>query len=258
MVLQRAPRPAKLWGWIIGEGPRAALTVHITLRDVSGTPLQTHIAPVSSLADAAWAVTLRPQEACEDVEIRIEMRDSNSLLLDVVVLRDVAFGDVYLCSGQSNMQISLDHSMNGSLEVDGTIRYPHLRLFTVKMTVSGSELLDVESAAAPVQWARASPTAVSGPDWLSFYSATCYFFGRDLYTALLMSTGSHVPLGLIASSWGATFIDRWTPSDVVPRCAAEAGNQATANPDMWNAMIAPLIPMSLSGFIWYECAIDVL
>ena len=119
---------------------------------------------------------------------------------NTLVLHDVLVGEVWVCSGQSNMEMPVAPAPGGwSLGVlnyqDEIARadYPTLRMFTVQHAVAGEPQTDVQG-----NWVAAQGEAISN------FSATAYFFGRDLQKAL------NVPVGLIHSSWGGTTAEAWT------------------------------------------------
>lgn len=114
-------------------------------------------------------------------------------------LSDVAFGDVFLCSGQSNMEFTLRHATNADTAIAGSAN-PDLRLFNVPKQ---SSLAPQAQFATPVAWAPAGPG--STPD----FSAVCYFMGAELQAT------RKVPVGLIAASWGGSIIEDWLPRGVV-------------------------------------------
>ena len=121
-----------------------------------------------------------------------------------LTLRDVAYGDVYLCTGQSNMAFSLNEAYNASAEIADSGRYPGLRLATVNLTEAATPQDSVGSM-ANYTWARSSPSAfvpVGGPTG-TYFSAVCYLFGRELYVGL----GGAVPIGLVDASWGGVKIE---------------------------------------------------
>jgi sialate O-acetylesterase len=219
MVLQREPYQSQIWGW--ASPPNATVTV--TLQDSNGTILYTTsflATPSSSTSDGAavattsdknddtpWFVQFPPQPAGSghaiDIVVVSALEDANTnnntKNLFQLTLEDIAFGDVYLCSGQSNMEMSLSAVWNASTEIDDSIHYPHLRLATVALATSDTPQWDVPSATHSYSWARSSPSAITpnqGP--FSWFSAVCYFMGRSLYTHF----DGQVPIGLVAASWG--------------------------------------------------------
>lgn len=115
-----------------------------------------------------------------------------------LVLNDVMIGEVWLCSGQSNMEMPLkgflpNELISGSEEAIQTANYPKIRMFTVSRNLEASPERDFEG-----DW------AVCSPETASEFSATAFFFGRKLHQEL------GVPIGLIHSSWGGTPAESWT------------------------------------------------
>lgn len=178
MVLQRE-RPCPVWGWA-DPGETVTVTVKMSKPDQAD-------ATVSTVADEAgqWRVTLPAMAAGGPLTLTVE--GGNRLELS-----DVLVGEVWLCSGQSNMEWRTVASVDGNAEV-AAADHPQIRLFKVPYKMSGTPFDDVESA-----WEVCSPETV-GP-----FSAVGYFFGRDLQKEL------QVPVGLISSHWGGTGIDPWT------------------------------------------------
>ena len=171
MVLQQE-RPIRIWGWA-----DAGETVAVT------------IAPdrASAVADAEgqWRVTLPSRKAGGPIEVVVEGRDRR-------VLKDVLVGEVWLASGQSNMQFATSSTTHATEDV-ASAAYPQIRLFTVRKESSLTPLADT-----PGGWTACSPDTV-GP-----FSAVAYFFGRRLHEEL------GVPIGLVAASWGGTTAEEWT------------------------------------------------
>lgn len=115
----------------------------------------------------------------------------------VQTLSDVLVGDVFLCSGQSNMELPVDRTLNAPAEI-GNSANDRIRMMNVDRA---SSTAPQETVPTPVDWEIASPETVS--DW----SATCYYFARDLQQTV------DVPLGLIHSSWGGTSITAWMSTE---------------------------------------------
>jgi len=149
---------------------------------------------VSTEADenAQWQVNLPTPAAGGPYSITIQSGDS------VITIENVLIGEVWLCSGQSNMEMPLqgwpprDPILNSEKEINNA-DYADIRLFTVSRTVSFSPEDNIEGA-----WNECNPSTVSN------FSATAYFFGRKLHQDL------KVPIGLIHSSWGGTPAEAWT------------------------------------------------
>jgi sialate O-acetylesterase len=133
---------------------------------------------------------------------RIEIRHDHTTFF----LSNVLIGEVWLCSGQSNMEMPLegwppnDTIANASQEISNSLLYPTLRVFTVKRAFS-----PVSESLCEGAWADCSPATAPG------FSATAYFFGKALQQAL------KVPVGLIHSSWGGTPVESWMSADTLAR-----------------------------------------
>ncbi len=124
---------------------------------------------------------------------------------NTIVIHDVVVGQVWTCSGQSNMEFHLspgpDADENGAVnypEEIASANYPMIRLFSVPRTVASRPQANVEG-----KWEMTSPLTVG------HFSAVCYFFGRDLFNSL------HQPIGLILSAWGGTPAESWTTTQTV-------------------------------------------
>ena len=108
-------------------------------------------------------------------------------------LTDALYGEVWLCSGQSNMEWPVMAADEAAMEIVAAT-YAKIRLFHVPKVPAGSPMADVAA-----HW---QPTS---PETIATFSAVCYYFGREIHSAL------NVPVGLIASAWGGTKIEPWTP-----------------------------------------------
>jgi len=173
-VLQR-DQYVPIWGW--GE-PGESITV-----EFAGQKKTTITNP-----DGKWFLRLDPMPACAEPR---ELRAGNCLVKNVLV------GDVWLCSGQSNMQHVVDNSLNATAEVAAG-DHPCLRFLTVPRLALMELLPDMKT-----EWQVCSPTTVGA------FSAVAYFFGRELLQNL------DVPIGLINSSWGGTRVEAWTSRDAL-------------------------------------------
>jgi sialate O-acetylesterase len=160
-----------------------------------------------------------------------------------------------VCSGQSNMQMTVDSVYNASAEVAAAANYPNVRLFTVGQSTVSDKPLD-EFATIEQLWSVASPDSVGGGNW-SYFSAACWFFGKNLYDNL------QIPIGLISSNWGGTIIQTWMSPDALAKCpgASEIRREKKttgvgADPNhpslLYNAMISPLLNMRVRGATWYQ------
>ncbi len=266
MVVQRG-KPVAVWGW---ASPAEAVTVR-----VGGA-----VATVQAGPDGRFAATLPALAAGGPYELSVKGATSPEL-----VVRDILSGEVWVCSGQSNMEWPLSSVYSPIPEV---LRadHPRLRLYSVPRRISAVPLDDIDTA-----WTLCTPET-AGP-----FSAIGYYFGLEILKAL------DVPVGLIDSSWGGTDIEPWTPPAgfaAVPsvrpildatvrreqayrRSVAEslsgwqswldetskalaAGRPLPAKPaqpaapfdspqtptGLYNGMIHALTPLPVAGAIWYQ------
>ena len=139
-------------------------------------------------------------------------------------LHDLLFGDVFVCTGQSNMEYSMQAVTNASVERQLANGHPTIRLFTVAPVRQSAYPLR-EVLVTEQKWSVSSNASIAFPTpgnpEFGYFSAVCYFFGRRVSEAL--SPTGDVPVGLIASSWGGTNIQCWSPF-VHPCEAAYGGN----------------------------------
>jgi len=142
---------------------------------------------VSAIADSKghWQIFLGPLNAGGPYVLTIT--GSNTL-----TFKNVLVGDVWICSGQSNMEWPLVNAAGGT-EAIAQANYPEIRLFTVQKNTAASPVEDVKGS-----W------VVTTPDQVAQFSAVGYFFGRELYLHLKR------PIGLIHASWGGTPAEAWT------------------------------------------------
>jgi sialate O-acetylesterase len=131
-----------------------------------------------------------------------------------ITLHDVLFGDVWVCSGQSNMQLTVSLIYNATEEIANAGKYPKIRVFSVARVPSSVTI--EELLAISLNWSVASPHSIGGPDW-NYMSAVCWLYGRMIHLAL----GGR-PIGLIATSWGGTFIELWMPPKALQECNTTA------------------------------------
>ncbi len=269
MVLQREME-VPIWGWAT---PGEEITIMLSAEGSE---------PLSELTTTAddkgnWRVNLPAMEAGGPYTLQVT--GSNTLKLT-----NVLFGEVWLCSGQSNMQWTVRASKDSAAEIAAAM-YPKIRLFYVPRRSSGLPKQDVEA-----NWQETRPETIRN------FSAVAYYFGRKLHKEI------NVPIGLINSSWGGTRIEPWTPlagflsvpvlesiskevqevqanyRQQLPqkikeveawiaetREALKTGASLTKIPNIvhpfknhrrptsiYNGMVYPLIPYAIRGVIWYQ------
>ncbi len=225
-----------------------------------------------------WRAHIGPLPVGGPYELTVQGRQT-------VTLRNVLVGEVWVCSGQSNMQMALTACDNAEAEI-AAADYPRIRLLGVPNVTSATPLSEFQG-----QWVPCTPETAR------WFTGAGYFFGRDLHKAL------GVPVGLIGTSWGGTAAEAWTSrgklesqtnlhpilerwdkwvadypvniqkynSETVPeweKKVAEAKSAGQAEPakpwappgpddpnrpaNLFNAMINPLIPYGVRGAIWYQ------
>ncbi len=187
MVLQHGG--ARIWGWAEpGERVRVAWSL-------SGETYETEADP-----DGEWHVILPtpPLDAPADTEHagphNITITAANEIVID-----DVLVGEVWVASGQSNMQMTLDRTTYGVENWEGEVaqaNYPQIRFFQVQRAVSPTPQKDCVG-----EWKVCSPETI-GP-----FSAVAYYFGRSIHESQGM------PVGLIGTYWGGTVIEAWTSAE---------------------------------------------
>lgn len=230
MVLQRDHIVA-VWG---DADPNEPITV-----DFAGQAVKT-----TSSAAGHWLAHLAPLAASAEPR-PLTVRGNNT-----IEFSDVLVGEVWLCSGQSNMEKPLGprRGQKPTDEYEAAIRaanHPLLRLY--QMPQYGRPQKNVLG----LTWVVCTPEAVAQTE----FSAAGYYFGRALQQAL------GVPVGLIHSSYGGTQIETWIPDRAFANHPAirdlrhvqyqtwVKGLQAT---ELYDSMIAPLVPYTLRGFLWYQ------
>ena len=264
MVVQRDV-PVPVWGW---AEPGEAVTVTLGESEVAAT----------ADADGRWTVTLPAMDPGGPHKITVSGKNT-------IELTNVLVGEVWFCSGQSNMAWALATTKNARDEI-AAADYPDIRLFHVPRQTSGLPSPDVNASWQPCN-----------PDTVPKFSAVAYFFGRELHTQL------DVPVGLINASWGGTRIGPWTaPAGFasVPKLQHIADKIEQATPDhdkamartieaievwlpsarealdagehiapppvwpkhplegpwsptgLYNGMVHPVVPFAIRGAIWYQ------
>ncbi|MGB0582169.1 MAG: sialate O-acetylesterase [Limisphaerales bacterium] len=241
MVLQRGVE-CPIWGW---ADPNEAVSVAF-----AGKMIKT-----SAGKDGKWSVKLPAMKASAKGRT-LTVKGKNTLKL-----QDVVVGEVWLCSGQSNMEWTVDRSNNPKEEIANG-KHPRIRHIKIPHRPS----MKAESDVASPGWQQSSS------DTVAKFTAVGYFFGRHLMNEL------DVPIGLIGSNWGGTRIEPWTPPSgfkSVPALKASHADKLDTFPQMrevtnrktkkkskvinhqsplalYNGMISPLVPFAIKGAIWYQ------
>lgn len=271
MVLQR-DMPVPIWGWAAADEE-----ISITLSKQNGEAEAVHTETAKADEKGNWQVKLPATSAGGPYTLNVVGNNT-------VELSNILFGEVWVCSGQSNMAWSVNTSNNRDAEI-AAADYPNIRLFHIPKESSGLPAPDVNA-----QW---RPTT---PDSVRHFSAVAYFFGRHIHKEL------DVPIGLINTSWGGTRIEAWTAPEgfnAVPALSAiseeirdinknyrmrlpekieeiedwiAAAREALENDSiifempnnfhpltpqgrptaLYNNMIYPIVPYAIRGALWYQ------
>ena len=186
MLLQQKT-DAKIWG---KATPGSKISVSASWQSISKT---------TAGKDGKWSVILNTPVAGGPYTISISAGDTS------ITVKNVLIGEVWFCSGQSNMEMPLagwppnDTIVHSSATI-ASANIPEIRLFNVKKIISGEPLEDCTG-----KW------EVSSPESVKQFSATAYFFGRKLNAEL------HIPVGLIESAWGGTPSESWTSAGALEK-----------------------------------------
>lgn len=226
MVLQQNAT-VKIWGW---AKPYEEITVKVgwdttTYKVMTGNSME-------------WSVDVRtPQASFTPYEITLEGWRK-------LTIKNVLVGEVWLCSGQSNMEWTARNGiLNGEQEV-AAANYPNIRFFQVVPRMSEFLQDDVYG-----EWKECSPETMID------FSAIGYFFARKLQQEL------NVPIGIIGSYVGGSPIETWTPAETIyddPKLLdlSKKISEMSWSPRepgyLYNAMIAPIIQFKIKGILWYQ------
>lgn len=228
MVLQRE-LPVPVWGW---AAPDEEVTV----------TLGSQTKKTAADKDGRWQVKL------DALETNATGQTLSVTGTNTIELKDVLVGEVWICSGQSNMEWGLNGTLNAKEEV-AAADHPQIRLFNVP----GHTTSPVAQDTCPGSWQICQPNTAGG------FSAVGYFFGRRLQQEL------KIPIGLVGSNWGGTRIEPWTSpagfhsvpelkeiADQVDAYNAETKVGGGSPSAIYNSMIHPLAPFAMRGAIWYQ------
>lgn len=261
MVLQQGTK-VKIWGW---AEPGEEVTVSIAGQSCSA----------KAGKDGGWSVALAPLKAGGPYEMRIAGQNA-------IIVKDILVGEVWVCSGQSNMQWTMSMFKDTQPEI-AQADFPKIRIFEVNGTVSMEPMKDI----------RGNCWAVCAPERAGRFSATGYFFARELHCAL------KTPVGIINSSCGGTMAEAWTDRESlisdpelkpladkidkemldyargfrdwltrveIDRAAGKSAPsgipslmrdpRVSARENMptglFNGLIAPILPYTFTGVAWYQ------
>lgn len=234
MVLQQKA-PIRVWGT---ADPGESVTVSFGGKSAKTTAAK----------EGKWRVNL-PALTADGKSHTMTVKGKNT-----IELKDVLLGEVWICSGQSNMEWSVKSSLNSKEEI-AAADHPQIRLFNVPGHVAKPDPQNDPRG----KWQICSPKTIPG------FTAAGYYFGRELQKEL------KVPIGLVGTNWGGTRIEPWTPPvgfKAVPNLkdyvesletvakVREAGGKVPGPKggaaQIYNGMVHALTPLSARGAIWYQ------
>ncbi|WP_027125078.1 sialate O-acetylesterase [Gelidibacter mesophilus] len=225
MVLQQNGE-VKFWGW---ANPNETIKIQPSWSE------GVYETTASNLAQ--WELKIKTPTYGGPYSITIE---GNNL----ITINDVLIGEVWLCSGQSNMEMSASWGIKNMDEVEKATQ-PHIRFFNVPKLTATSPQLNV-----PAIW------EVCTPEIMKNSSAVAYFFAKRL-----QEVSKGIPVGLLVSAWGGTPAEIWVPENTIQNNAVLESAAKKLSPSKWgptkpgqayNAMIHPLSGFSMSGALWHQ------
>ncbi|MFO7672547.1 MAG: sialate O-acetylesterase [Lutibacter sp.] len=230
MVLQRNTT-VNLWGW---ASPNEKITITATWLN---KPLK-----IQADIEGNWSVMVQTTNSKNPQIVEIKSKKSK------ITLDNILLGEVWLCSGQSNMQMPMK-GFNGQPVYESNMaimksKNPNLRLFTVGLVASKTPNKDLGKFTS---WQEASPESVSK------FSAVAYLFGSQLQEIL------EVPVGLIHTSWGGSSVQAWMSKEALSEYRTvnlddvDISNKPNQIPTvLFNGMINPIVQYTIKGAIWYQ------
>jgi len=217
MVLQRGQRNP-----IYGSSTRPNQEIKVLVKDATYT--------TRSDGNSKFSVFVESAFSAKDPHTITILEDN----VRKSVLENVWFGDVFVCSGQSNMDWPISISSNPQLEVEESLKYPNVRVFKVAIHQGPEELEDFRDGVTS-GWHAPSRNVSPG------FSAVCFTFGTYLNKKL------GVAIGLLHSSVGGSPIEMWMSKTAHRECN---GTQPAQN--YWNVMLHPLLKQRIVGGLWYQ------
>lgn len=232
MVLQRNSR-VKIWGT---AEPGQKLVIRFAGKEIK----------VTAKDNGDWVGYLQTLNADGPYELEIVAQNDELK----VMFSDVWVGEVWVCSGQSNMELSVSNSLNATTEIERSKQYPMLRLFTVGKCASPQPQED---------FAKVDAWNVCSPETVKDFSAVAYYFGREMSKEL-----KDIRIGLIdASTLEGSVCEAWVSRksmDKIPELAEMLKNSDESHPpgsanrpaSLFNGMVSPMTGFRIRGVIWYQ------
>ncbi len=226
MLLQQDSE-VKFWGW---ANPRSKIQI---ITDWNNDTLRT-----TASNKAKWETQLKTPKAGGPYSVQILAGE------EAVTIGDVMIGELWICSGQSNMEYSVNRGV-----IDAEAAMPDSQNYQIRFFFVEKATAEYPQDELTGHW------EVCGPESMRKFSSVGYFFGRKLNEELT------IPIGLINSNWGGTPAETWIPKDEIEDLENVQGEAKNLNDSegwdrdiatTYNAMIHPITKMSIAGTIWYQ------
>lgn len=239
MILQQNTK-VTIWGWA-DSGEVVTVTGNWNNEAVTTT----------TGADEKWSVKLQTLVATSD---------GTTYLITIAgkkkkFLTGILFGEVWLLSGQSNMEIPLSGWPDAGAPIENSeseiaaANYLKIRFIVIGRKSASTPQSDFVNHWTNASWSACNPFTVKG------FSAIGYFFGRDLFNEL------NVPIGMVLRAWGVSSCEAWTDAQALENVMDYQGKGTWVSQNsednqtptvLFNGMIAPIVPFTFAGILWYQ------
>jgi sialate O-acetylesterase len=226
MVVQR-DKPFEIWGQ---APPALKIAVNVSWNTTT----------LNTIADSLgnWKVLVPASAANANAQTIIVKADG----FDAVIFTNVVIGDVWVCSGQSNMAMPVDSvsPFRGVLNYQAEIaaaNYPSIRMLTIQDDFENTPATNLN---LPATWNICSPATIGK------VSAVAYYFARKLNSTL------NIPIGIIIAADNGSYCQDWTNVEAIKNDPLLSANYLAGSSTLYNGMINPLINLSVKGFTWYQ------
>ena len=199
-------------------------------------------------ADGRWIVMLNPGS---QVDFSIVMTNN----VDTITVHNASFGNVYFCSGQSNMVFPMSNTLNATEEIATLALFPQIHFFQTATVTSPTPEDRIPNGTCPSvtcnKWVTAAEAAQN--KYIDGFSAMCFMTVREVAR---LHTGS-IPIGIVQSAVGGTRVEAWMPKEAFDLCPEDKAafpvrTGANAAMVLYNAMVNPFTHMSVRAMLWYQ------
>jgi sialate O-acetylesterase len=257
MVLQHG-KPARVNGKVADDSNNMAVLGGLAVTvELDGKVAGRGVTAV----DGSFGVTIAAQPAASTPHVLTVRASGGMQTITPATISDVLFGDLYLCSGQSNMELAVESVDNATAEI-AAADWPLIRIAAVAYIPATTPQNDTRFT---IPWGAVTSKNIGG------FSGVCYYFGRRMFQELASGDGDATPVGLVEQAVGGTYIESFMTADHMAPCnttgrmpkdwTGAPPKQAGAKPyvpwgganvpaALWNSMIAPLLPLQFKLAIY--------